>query len=95
MFIYSHTRILYDVACILLFLYSKDFIKWEGRFDYNHYCSECGCYIGRYITPGCSQRQMLRGQRMKAEIGRYSDENDSKVVKDSEGKDKDKAINES
>ncbi|XP_073846317.1 uncharacterized protein [Musca autumnalis] len=51
----------------------KDPIKWEGRFDYNHFCSECGCYIGRYISLGWNEKRMLREKRMELEIDHIVD----------------------
>ncbi|XP_075169263.1 uncharacterized protein LOC142241370 [Haematobia irritans] len=60
-------------------------IKWEGRYDYNHYCSQCGCYIGRYISLNWGQRHMMRRQRMSMEVNNFFDD----VVKDTE-----KMINE-
>ncbi|XP_067632215.1 uncharacterized protein [Eurosta solidaginis] len=38
-------------------------IRWNGRYDVNHYCSECGCYIGRYITLSWYKRQLFKMQR--------------------------------
>ncbi|XP_039955420.1 uncharacterized protein LOC126754640 [Bactrocera neohumeralis] len=37
-------------------------IRWSGRHDVNHYCSECGCYIGRYITLSWYKRQLFKMQ---------------------------------
>ncbi|XP_036330416.1 uncharacterized protein LOC118742447 [Rhagoletis pomonella] len=38
-------------------------IRWSGRHDVNHYCSECGCYIGRYITLSWYKKQLFKMQR--------------------------------
>ncbi|XP_013108742.2 uncharacterized protein LOC106088010 [Stomoxys calcitrans] len=65
----------------------KDVIKWEGRYDYNHYCSQCGCYIGRYITPTWSQRRMMRQQHLKLEVEKFCDEIGQDIKEHFESKD--------
>ncbi|KAM7344251.1 uncharacterized protein ACRADG_011055 [Cochliomyia hominivorax] len=42
-------------------------IRWGGRHDINHYCSKCGCFIGRYITLSWYKRQLFRMQRSEIE----------------------------
>ncbi|XP_065369730.1 uncharacterized protein LOC135961992 [Calliphora vicina] len=42
-------------------------IRWEGRHDINHYCSKCGCFIGRHITLSWYKRQLFRMQRGEVE----------------------------
>ncbi|XP_055838913.1 uncharacterized protein LOC129906943 [Episyrphus balteatus] len=37
-------------------------IKWEGRHDYNHYCSKCGCYIGRNIQLSWYKRKLFKSR---------------------------------
>ncbi|XP_055917988.1 uncharacterized protein LOC129950168 [Eupeodes corollae] len=37
-------------------------IKWEGRYDYNHYCSKCGCYIGRNIQLSWYKRKLFKAR---------------------------------
>ncbi|KAM7342268.1 uncharacterized protein ACRADG_009732 [Cochliomyia hominivorax] len=38
----------------------------ESRYDINHYCSICGCYIGRYVPIGCAERCISKQARKKA-----------------------------
>lgn len=38
-------------------------IRWNRRFDINHYCSNCGCYIGRHITLSWYKRQLFLMRR--------------------------------
>lgn len=38
----------------------------ESRYDINHYCGICGCYIGRYIDIGCYQKCLSKRARRLA-----------------------------
>ncbi|XP_053963149.1 uncharacterized protein LOC128866439 [Anastrepha ludens] len=57
------------VTCVQKFVAAINFclccnpISWCGRHDVNHYCSECGCYIGRYITLSWYKKQLFKMQR--------------------------------
>ncbi|CAD7013480.1 unnamed protein product [Ceratitis capitata] len=51
------------VIAVINFCLCCNPISWSGRHDVNHYCSECGCYIGRYITLSWYKRQLFKMQR--------------------------------
>lgn len=40
----------------------------ESRYDVNHYCRICGCYIGRYVPISCMERWLSRQARKKAAV---------------------------
>ncbi|KAH8370165.1 hypothetical protein KR093_002434 [Drosophila rubida] len=42
--------------------------SWRGRTDINHYCSQCGCYIGRHVPVGCYERCLSRAARKQAAV---------------------------
>ncbi|XP_075168797.1 uncharacterized protein LOC142240937 [Haematobia irritans] len=56
-----------SVTCWQKFLKVTNMCKTsEGRYDINHYCSNCGCYIGRYVPIGCAERCLSKQARKKA-----------------------------
>jgi len=42
--------------------------KWSGRQDINHYCSHCGCFIGRFVPISCMERCISRSARKQAAV---------------------------
>lgn len=54
------------INVLFSFLYSNP-IRWNGRHDVNHYCSICGCFIGRQITLSWYKRALFRMQRSDVE----------------------------
>ncbi|XP_054739322.1 uncharacterized protein LOC129245272 [Anastrepha obliqua] len=55
------------VTCMQRFLNATKLCKnWQRRTDINHYCSKCGCYIGRYVPINCSERCISRRARKMA-----------------------------
>ncbi|TMW43315.1 hypothetical protein DOY81_011607, partial [Sarcophaga bullata] len=55
------------VTCWQRFLKFTNMCKTsEGRYDINHYCSICGCFIGRYVAIGCTERCISKQARKKA-----------------------------
>ncbi|XP_004533780.1 uncharacterized protein LOC101455064 [Ceratitis capitata] len=55
------------VTCLQRFLNVTKLCKnWQRRTDINHYCSNCGCYIGRYVPINCSERCISRSARKMA-----------------------------
>ncbi|KAH8337960.1 hypothetical protein KR067_011886 [Drosophila pandora] len=51
------------IVCSLNVLLCCNPIRWEGRHDTNHYCSSCGCFIGRHITLSWYKRTFFRLRR--------------------------------
>ncbi|KAH8411002.1 hypothetical protein KR222_006071 [Zaprionus bogoriensis] len=58
---------LQKIACTLNWLLCCNPICWNGRHDVNHYCSACGCFIGRQITLSWYKRALFRMQRSDVE----------------------------
>ncbi|XP_030387387.1 uncharacterized protein LOC115634003 [Scaptodrosophila lebanonensis] len=57
------------VTCLQRLLgLTKLFKTWRGRTDINHYCSNCGCYIGRFVPVGCSERCISRSAKRMAAV---------------------------
>ncbi|XP_018792627.1 PREDICTED: uncharacterized protein LOC108971195 [Bactrocera latifrons] len=55
------------VTCLQRFLSATKLCKnWQRRTDINHYCSKCGCYIGRFVPINCSERCLSRSARKMA-----------------------------
>ncbi|XP_005188421.1 uncharacterized protein LOC101891835 [Musca domestica] len=55
------------VTCLQKFLKATNLCKTaECRYDINHYCGECGCYIGRYVAIDCAERCLSKQARKKA-----------------------------
>ncbi|XP_073845143.1 uncharacterized protein [Musca autumnalis] len=55
------------VTCLQKFLKVTNWCKTaESRYDINHYCNNCGCYIGRYVAIGCTERCLSKQARKKA-----------------------------
>ncbi|XP_039480229.1 uncharacterized protein LOC120444546 [Drosophila santomea] len=59
--------VLQKLACSLNVLLCCNPIRWKGRHDVNHYCSSCGCFIGRDITLSWYKRTLFRLQRGEVE----------------------------
>uniref|UniRef100_A0A1I8NNQ6 LITAF domain-containing protein n=1 Tax=Stomoxys calcitrans TaxID=35570 RepID=A0A1I8NNQ6_STOCA len=56
-----------SVTCWQKFLKATNWCKTaESRYDINHYCSDCGCYLGRYVAIGCGERCLSQQARKKA-----------------------------
>jgi len=61
-----HRVLSWDFELILTFpICSK---KWSGRQDINHYCSHCGCFIGRFVDISCMERCISRSARKQAAV---------------------------
>ncbi|XP_067634292.1 uncharacterized protein [Eurosta solidaginis] len=61
------------VTCLQRFLNATKLCKnWPHRHDLNHYCSKCGCYIGRYVPIDCSERCISQNARKMAASGSIS-----------------------
>ncbi|XP_064543720.1 uncharacterized protein LOC135432142 [Drosophila montana] len=58
---------LQKIACSLNWLLCCNPIRWSGRQDTNHYCSACGCFIGRHISLSWYKRALFRMQRSEVE----------------------------
>ncbi|XP_016979233.2 uncharacterized protein LOC108044669 [Drosophila rhopaloa] len=57
------------VTCLQRFLgFTKLCKKWPGRQDINHYCSLCGCFIGRFVPISCMERCLSRSARKQAAV---------------------------
>ncbi|XP_017094012.2 uncharacterized protein [Drosophila bipectinata] len=57
------------VTCLQKFLELTNLCKkWSGRQDINHYCSHCGCYIGRFVSINCSERCISKSARRQAAV---------------------------
>ncbi|XP_017079138.1 uncharacterized protein LOC108113141 [Drosophila eugracilis] len=57
------------VTCLQRFLvFTKLCKKWPGRQDINHYCSHCGCFIGRFVDISCMERCLSRSARKQAAV---------------------------
>ncbi|XP_061395989.1 uncharacterized protein LOC133331622 [Musca vetustissima] len=55
------------VTCLQKFLKATNLCKTaESRYDINHYCNACGCYIGRYVAINCAERCLSKQARKKA-----------------------------
>ncbi|XP_037826446.1 uncharacterized protein LOC119614386 [Lucilia sericata] len=55
------------VTCWQKFLKFTNMCKTsESRYDINHYCSICGCFIGRFVSIGCGERCISKRARKKA-----------------------------
>ncbi|XP_030387803.1 uncharacterized protein LOC115634291 [Scaptodrosophila lebanonensis] len=59
--------ILQKIVCSLNVLFCCNPIRWNGRHDINHYCSKCGCFIGRHISLSWYKRSLFRMQRSEVE----------------------------
>ncbi|TDG43035.1 hypothetical protein AWZ03_010557 [Drosophila navojoa] len=63
---------LQKITCSLNKVLCCNPIRWSGRQDINHYCSSCGCFIGRHITLSWYKRALFRMQRSEVEdYGRW------------------------
>ncbi|KAM8711268.1 hypothetical protein ACLKA7_000414 [Drosophila subpalustris] len=58
---------LQKIVCSLNWLFCCNPIRWTGRHDINHYCSSCGCFIGRHISLSWYKRALFRMQRSEVE----------------------------
>ncbi|KAH8269408.1 hypothetical protein KR018_002506 [Drosophila ironensis] len=57
------------VTCLQKFLgFTKLCKKWPGRQDINHYCPQCGCFIGRFVAINCSERCLSKSARRQAAV---------------------------
>ncbi|XP_037955205.1 uncharacterized protein LOC119685082 [Teleopsis dalmanni] len=64
--------ILQKIVAVINFCCCCNPIRWEGRYDVNHYCSKCGCYIGRFISLSWYKRKLFKIQRSDVEeAGRW------------------------
>ncbi|XP_037955160.1 uncharacterized protein LOC119685045 [Teleopsis dalmanni] len=55
------------VTCLQRFLNVTKLCKnWERSFDINHYCSKCGCYIGRFVPLNRCNRYTSNRAREKS-----------------------------
>ncbi|KAH8401836.1 hypothetical protein KR009_008203 [Drosophila setifemur] len=54
-------------VCSVNWLLCCNPLRWYGRRDVNHYCSSCGCFIGRYITLSRYKRSLFRLWRGEVE----------------------------
>ncbi|ALC42506.1 CG30196, partial [Drosophila busckii] len=59
--------LLQKLACSINYLLCCYPIRWQGREDINHYCSACGCFIGRHISLSWYKRALFRMQRAEVE----------------------------
>ncbi|KAH8261083.1 hypothetical protein KR044_003115 [Drosophila immigrans] len=58
---------LQKITCSLNWLLCCNPIRWSGRHDINHYCSNCGCFVGRHISLSWYKRALFRMQRSEVE----------------------------
>ncbi|EDW74324.1 uncharacterized protein Dwil_GK21850 [Drosophila willistoni] len=58
---------LQKTVCSLNVLLCCSPIRWPGRHDVNHYCSSCGCFLGRQIILSWYKRALFRMQRADVE----------------------------
>ncbi|XP_001360480.4 uncharacterized protein [Drosophila pseudoobscura] len=57
------------VTCFQRFLgFANLCNKWPGRTDINHYCSQCGCFIGRFVAISCMERCISKSAKRKAAV---------------------------
>ncbi|SPP72871.1 Hypothetical predicted protein [Drosophila guanche] len=57
------------VTCLQRFLgFTNLCKKWTGRTDINHYCAQCGCFIGRFVAIGCTERCLSKSAKRKAAV---------------------------
>ncbi|EDW09056.1 uncharacterized protein LOC6579225 [Drosophila mojavensis] len=69
---YEAVTYLQKITCSLNKVLCCNPIRWNGRQDINHYCSACGCFIGRHITLSWYKRALFRMQRSEVEdYGRW------------------------